>query len=86
MNLPRLPKQEFYGQEERFKMALAIAPIILKEMLQSQVFKKEINEKLPVMVVELTDTIINELKKWTDTTLKWQKNSYMGLNLISLGS
>lgn len=63
MNLPRLPKTELYGQKERFEMALAIVPVVLKGLNESQLDKKQTLEMLPKIVVEFTDAIIKELKK-----------------------
>lgn len=64
MNLPRLPKGGFYySEEERFKMALTIAPVVLKGLNESQLDKVQTLEMLPKIVIEFTDAIITELKK-----------------------
>jgi hypothetical protein len=59
----RLPKQDFYGQEERLKMALAIAPVVLAELYKYSDDIAKIKELLPIEVAQLSKLIIEELKK-----------------------
>lgn len=64
MNLPRLPKGGFYySEDERFKMALAIAPIVLTGLYKEFDDIAEIKELLPIEVAQLSKLIIEELKK-----------------------
>lgn len=59
----RYPRQDFYGQDERFRVALAITPVVLKELHKQQLNIVKIKEILPKEVAELSNLIILELKK-----------------------
>lgn len=59
----RLPKTEFYGQEEKFQIALAIAPIVLSELYKHSDDIEIIKELLPIEVAQLSKLIIAELNK-----------------------
>ena len=59
----RLPKTEFCGEEKRFEVALAIAPIVLSELYKQSDDILVIKKLLPIEISELSKSIIEELKK-----------------------
>jgi hypothetical protein len=59
----RLPKQDFYGQKERFEIALVIAPKILDALYMANKPFEETMTILPRDTAMLSKLIIAELNK-----------------------
>lgn len=59
----RTPKESLYGEKERFEVALAIAPIILKEIYASVPIIERVKEIAPSEINKISKLIIEELNK-----------------------